>query len=175
MAQLPSGRHVAIQATPLFALIEAACVPEAVITRLLQIETTADLFPFIDVMFFRESPDASPQEVAPGGHAIPSGLEPHVSGYTLATIREVLAEWPAVDRQSFAEYLASDRVQDFLAALLERVSQVKHQLGREGDFALRLQALMWETGCHPVQNEEVVDPMYSLLEIAEVSRGDADE
>ena len=38
MAQLPSGRHVAIQATPLFALIDAACTPEAISTRLLQIE-----------------------------------------------------------------------------------------------------------------------------------------
>ena len=171
MAQLPSGRHIAIQATPLFALIDAACVPEAVITRLLQIEAVVDLSPYIDVMFFSEVAEAPAQETAPGGQPIPPGLEPYASGYTLATIREAVSDWPADDQQAFADYIASNRVQDLLSALLEKVIQVKHQLGRDGDFTLRLKALMWETGCHPVQNEDVDDPMYSLFQVGEGGDG----
>ena len=163
MAQLPSGRHVAIQATPLFDLIDAACTPDAVITRLLQIERLADLSPYIDVLFFREAPDAAAPTVAPGGQPVPSGLEPIASGYTLATIHEVVRDWSPEDQRAFAEYLGSERMQAHMSALLERVSEVKHRLGREGDFVLQLQALMWVTGCHPVQNDERDDPMYALL------------
>jgi hypothetical protein len=171
MAQLPSGRHVAIQATPLFDLIDAACTPDAVITRLLQIERLADLSPYIDVLFFREVADAAALNLAQGGQPIPPGIEPFASGYTLATIHEAVHDWSPEDQRAFAEYIGSERVQTHLSALLERVSEVKHRLGREGDFVLRLQALMWETGCHPLQNDERDDPMYGLLQPRDESPG----
>ncbi|MBL0162760.1 MAG: hypothetical protein IPP82_03645 [Xanthomonadales bacterium] len=163
MAQLPSGRHVAIQATPLFDLIDAACTPDAVITRLLQIERLADLSPYIDVLFFREVPAKAALTLAPGGQPVPSGIEPFASGYTLATIHEAVCDWSREDQRAFAEYLGSDRVQSHLSALLDRVNEVRHRLGREGDFVLRLQALMWESGCHPLQNDERDNPIYALL------------
>jgi hypothetical protein len=157
MPQLPSGRHIAIQATPLFALIEAACLPEAVITRLLQIEEACDLAPFIDLIYFRESGDVPTPIVAPGSQPVPSDLKPYVSGHTLATIWDMAADWPASDQEAFAAYLASEQVQNFLAALLDEVARVKHRLSREGDDLQRLQALMWETGCHPLQKEDADD------------------
>ncbi len=171
MAQLPSGRHVAIQATPLFDLIDAACTPDAVITRLLQIQQLADLSPFIDVMFFREVADARALAIAPGGQSVPSGIEPFASGYTLATIDHAIRDWTPEDRRAFAEYLGSERMRAHLSTLLDRVAEVKHRLGREGGFVLRLQALMWEAGCHPVQNDERDDPMYRLLQPAGANLG----
>ena len=173
MAQLPSGRHIAIQATPLFALIEAVCLPNAIITRLLEIEMVADLRPYIDVMFFHDSVETSTQEIAPGGKPLPSGIEPYVSGYTLATIGPVSTEWPVDDQDAFAEYLASEPVQGFLVALLNKVSQAKHRLGREGDAIQRMQALMWETGCHPLQDENDDDPTDSLIPVSESNRAEA--
>lgn len=175
MPQLPSGRHVAIQATPLFDLIDAACTPDAVITRLLQIEQRADLSPYIDVMFFREIADAPVLAIAPGGESVPSGIVPFASGYTLATIHQAIRDWPPEDRRGFAEYLGSERMQTHLSALLDRVAEVKHRLGREGGFVLQLQALMWETGCHPVQNDAYDDPMYGLLQSAEANPGGSQE
>ena len=62
-------------------------------------------------------------------------------------------------------------MQSHLSALLDRVNEVRHRLGREGDFVLRLQALMWESGCHPLQNDERYDPMYGLLQSGERHRG----
>lgn len=165
MAQLPSGRHVAIQATPLFALIDAACAPEAISTRLLQIESPADLAPYIEVIYFRESANPALLPVAPGGHPVPSGLQPFASGYTLATIHEAAARWSLADQRAFAGYLDSERVQSHLSALLDRVGEVKRRLDREGDFVQRMQALMWEARCHPVQNDDRGDPMYPLLRI----------
>ena len=64
-----------------------------------------------------------------------------------------------------AGYLASERVQRHLSALLDVVGEVKRRLGREGDFVQRLQALMWEAGCHPVQNDDGGDPMHPLLRV----------
>lgn len=174
MAQLPSGRHVAIQATPLFELMDASCQPDAVITQLLQIERLSDLSPYIEVMFFRASREPVMLPVAPGGHAVPPGLEPAESGYTLATIHEAICNWSLADQRAFAGYLESERVQEHLSALLEKVKEVKHLLAREGDFVQRMQALMWETGCHPLQNDDRDDPMYSLLRTSdERSPGDA--
>lgn len=173
MAQLPSGRHVAIQATPLFALIEAAWLPNAIITRLLQIEMVADLSNHVDVMFFRASVEAPTQEAAASGQPLPSALEPYASGYTLASIGTVSAGWPADDQEAFADYLASDPVQGFLLALLKEVGDAKYRLGREGDGMQRLQALMWETDCHPLQDENADDLADPLLPANEGNRAGA--
>lgn len=167
MARLPSGRHVAIQATPLFTLIDAACAPEAIITRLLQIERPADLAPYIEVIYFRDSAAPTMRPVAPGGNPVPPGLEPIASGYTLVTIHQAVANWSLADQRAFAGYLDSERVQGHLSALLEMVGEVKHRLAREGDFVQRMQALMWEARCHPVQNDDIGDPMYPLLRAAD--------
>ncbi|HET9034297.1 MAG TPA: hypothetical protein VFN25_15510 [Dokdonella sp.] len=174
MAQLPSGRHIAIQATALFELIDASCMPDTVITRLLRIEREVDLFPYIEVMFFREAADAALPEIAPGGQSVPAGIEPYESGYSLATIGAAIADWPPADQRAFAEYLDSGRVRNHLSALLDKVAEVKYRLGREGDFVLRFQALIWERGCHPVQNDDREDPMYAWLQVNDTNAdGDA--
>lgn len=163
MPQLPSGRHVAIQATPLFALMERA-LQGGVITRLLRIEHIEQLWPYVDVMYFLELPGVSPVNVAPGGLPVPSDLEPYASGCTLATIGSELTGWSEADREAFDAYVASERVQVHLAALLREVTDLLDRLAREGEFETRLQALMWKTHCHPVQGDETDDPMFDLLE-----------
>jgi hypothetical protein len=162
--QLPSGRHVALQATPLFDLLERVASDECVITRLLRIERREHLWPYLDVMFFRAAADAAPVAIAPGGLCVPPGLAPFPSGFSLAGIAPVLADWSAADREAFASYLVSGRVQAYLDALLGEVARVRGMIASEGDFTTRLQALMWQHGCHPVRECEADDPLFDLLE-----------
>jgi hypothetical protein len=162
--QLPSGRHVALQATPLFDLLDRAASEECVITRLLRIERREHLWPYLDVMFFHPAPVATPVAVAPGGLGVPAGLAPRASGFTLATIAPVLAGWSAADREAFASYLVSERVEAYLDALLGEVERVRGMIAAQGDFTTRLQALMWRHGCHPVRECESDDPLFDLLE-----------
>jgi hypothetical protein len=167
MAQLPSGRHVAIQATPLFALMDRTlerAMEGGVITRFLRIERVEHLSPYIDVMYFRWQPGAKPVDVAPGGLSLPPGLEPYASGCTLATIGPELAGWSEADRSAFTAYLAEDRTRTHLAALLDKVMEVKEAIAREGEFETRWQALTWKENCHPVQNREESDPLFDVLE-----------
>ncbi len=165
MAQLPSGIHVAIQAGPLFELMENALEQGGVITRLLRIECIDDVKPYIEVLWFRETTDAVEVMIAPGGYPIPVGMEPVPSGHTLATIGAETATWSTEDQVEFAAYLGSQRMIAHLSALLAKVQEVKRVLANEGEFEVRLQALMWQTGCHPVQSGETEDPMYELLQV----------
>ncbi|MHB8679324.1 MAG: hypothetical protein ACYC7G_06280 [Rudaea sp.] len=163
MPQLPSGRHVAIQAAPLFSLMEDSMRAGAIITRLLRIERVEHLYPYIDVMFFIEL-DGARTEGAPGGQPIPEGLQPFPSGFTLASIGAERATWPQTDRAAFATYLASDRVRAHLVALFNEVERLKQRLADEGDAETRLQVLWWKQNCHPVQGAETEDPTFDLLE-----------
>lgn len=159
---LPSGRHIAVQATPLSELMESA-LRGGVITRLLRIEQIEDLRPWIDVMYFTTQADADPVDTAPGGLPVPMGLAPYASGFTLATIAPETADWSHADRDAFAGYLASERICTLLAALLDAVLALKRRLAAEGDFETRLQAGMWLAQCHPVQCGDVDDPLYAVF------------
>ena len=164
MAQLPSGRHVAIQSGPLMALIDRALQGNCVITRLLRIRQREHLHPYVDVIYFRPAPAGPALRVAPGGLPVPPGLEPCPSGFTLATIGADADQWSQADRTAFREYLASERVVAHLDALLDEVRRVCRLIAESGSFETRLQALMWETDCHPVQVADDEDPMFDLLE-----------
>lgn len=164
MAQLPSGRHVALMATPLFALIADSLRENAVITRLLRIERIEHLHPHVDVMYFLGRDGAAAVEAAPGGLAVPEGLQPYPSGFTLASIATELVAWPALDRLAFAEYLASERVRDHFEALLDEVRRTRRQIADHGTFELRMQVLTWQADCHPVRAGDTHDPMFDRLE-----------
>jgi hypothetical protein len=135
-----------------------------VITRLLRIERREHLFPYIDVMYFREKPGASLPEIAPGGLPVPAGLEAYPSGFTLATIDSASMDWTDEDHRAFDAYIASERVNEHFAALLGEVRRTCRLIAAQGPFETRFQALMWETDCHPVRVGDTDDPMFDLLE-----------
>lgn len=115
MPRLPSGREIAITARRVSEIAEQyeqTGEPMA----LAGVRTMHDLYPYIDVMYFR------PQESASATDAyLPVGLEPYASGYTLADVDLLTRDWPEPDREAFQAFLAEERTRKHLARGLERV------------------------------------------------------
>ena len=88
-------------------------------------KTVADLWPLVDVLFFRTAPDFQPSATTYHEHAQNleelAHQEPYLSGFTLATIGEELQQWSAADQQAFAAFLQTERVQAHLQEVLARV------------------------------------------------------
>lgn len=124
MPQLPSGRKIAIDATRLneMAELNAQTVQRYPIHR---VKTLTDLYPFIDVIFFKETPEDTPATVgyAPGAQNLEeiAPLYPYRSGFTLATLQDELPNWSAEDQQAFADFLQEPRTQIHLQELLDTV------------------------------------------------------
>jgi hypothetical protein len=124
MPQLPSGRQVAILCQNILKMAElnAQDVYRYPIHR---VKTVADLWPLVDVLFFRKAPDYQP-----GADAYHEGSqhleelaqqEPYLSGFTLATLDDEAQTWSPEDRQAFAAFLQEPRTQAHLQEVLEVV------------------------------------------------------
>lgn len=124
MPQLPSGRKIAIDATRLSKMAElnAQTVQRYSIHR---VKTITDLYPFIDVIFFKDTPEGTPSTVgyAPGAQNLEeiAQLYPYRSGFTLATLDEEAHTWPPEDRQAWTDFLQEPRTQAHLQEVLEVV------------------------------------------------------
>lgn len=164
MPQLPSGRYVALQATPLFKLIEDAYREDAIITRLLRIERVEHLFPYVDVLYFLDVDGVHGDASAPGSNPLPHGLQQYPSGFTLATIAEEMKRWQASDRSAFEDMLGEDRTRSYLEALLANVAAIRKDLFAHAPFLPALQSGLWQTKVHPLQTGETDDPMFDAFE-----------
>ena len=124
MPQLPSGRQVAIICQNILEMAElnAQTVDRYPIHR---VKTVEDLWPLVDVVFFRVAPDFQPTATTYHEHTQNleelAELEPYLSGFTLATIGEKLQHWSAADQQAFTAFLQTERVQAHLQEVLARV------------------------------------------------------
>lgn len=124
MPQLPSGRKVAIDGTRLCEMAElnAQTVQRYPIHR---VKTITDLYPFIDVVFFKDTPEGTPSSVTydPGARNLAevAPLYPYRSGFTLATLGPELQQWSPADQQAFAAFLQEPRTQAYLQENLETV------------------------------------------------------
>lgn len=117
MPQLPSGREIAITARRLSevaARYEDTGEPAA----LDHVRTVRDLYPYIDVMYFRPRTDGAPGAV---DAYLPTGLEPYPSGYTLADMEAFTRDWTEADRAAFHAFLEEDRTREYLAKALDRI------------------------------------------------------
>ncbi|MDQ5908372.1 MAG: hypothetical protein QG599_463 [Pseudomonadota bacterium] len=124
MPQLPSGRQVAILCQNILKMAElnAQNVQRYPIHR---VKTVADLWPLVDVLFFRTDPDYQP-----GANTYHEGCqhleelarkEPYLSGFTLATLDDEAQTWSPEDRQAFVAFLQESRTQAHLQEVLETV------------------------------------------------------
>ena len=124
MPQLPSGRQVGIICQNILKMAElnAKNVHRYPIHR---VKTVADLWPLVDVLFFRTAPDFQPsdQTYHEGSQHLEdlARKEPYLSGFTLATLDEEAQSWSAEDRQAFAAFLQEPRTQAHLHEVLEAV------------------------------------------------------
>ena len=124
MPQLPSGRQVGIICQRLLKMAElnAQSVQRYPIHR---VKTVADLWPLVDVLFFRTAPEFQPSaETYHEGSQRQEELaqqEPYLSGFTLVTLGDEAQTWSPEDRQAFAAFLQEPRTQAHLQEVLEAV------------------------------------------------------
>ena len=124
MPQLPSGRQVAIICQNILKMAELN-VQNVHRYPIHRVKTVADLWPLVDVLFFRTAPDFQPsdQTYHEGSQHLEdlARKEPYLSGFTLATLDEEAQSWSAEDRQAFAAFLQEPRTQAHLHEVLEAV------------------------------------------------------
>jgi hypothetical protein len=150
MPQLPSGKHFALndyELRQMFLKLENGFR----VHELMAIEKPEHLLPFVNVIYFKPSKDAMIYDNHEKSAKMPEGWQPYQSGFTLLTIRDELEQWPAEDRQAFAEFLSGAYYQDYLQSLLQDVEKVKSALLAEGPAIARVQAWWWKEGIHPLQ------------------------
>lgn len=149
MPQLPSGLHIAVDAAPLRKLIDET--KEGIkVARLLAIEKIPHLFPYIDVIFFREVSEPASAEYY--RDTPPPSLEPYPSGYTLSTISPLVETWSEADRSAFFTFIG-EAIEDYLTECLEYIQQLKEKMASQPYNLANLQALWWKLDCHPFQEE----------------------
>ncbi len=158
MPQLPSGKHIAIQANRIDEMYDEAFNGTQA-HKLMQIEDIEDLYPYVDVIYFEGDSDyVNAEDGAPGSIAMPDGLRPVNSGFTLATILQDIANWCEEDRKYFSDHLRSERVVGLLNSILGDVKQKQVMLLEEGPELGRLLAMYWRAGVHPLQEEQESPP-----------------
>ena len=124
MPKLPSGRQVAIHCQRILKIAElnAQNVHRYPIHR---VKTVDDLWPLVDVLFFRAAPDFQPSAEAyhEGSQHLEelAQQEPYLSGFTLSTLNDEAKSWSPEDRRAFAAFLQEPRTQAHLQEVLEAV------------------------------------------------------
>jgi hypothetical protein len=153
MPQLPSGLHLALDASPIRKLIDGAFEGKFV-HDLMAIEHLGHLFEHVNILYF-QSRSASPDEVRYHDSSLPppGDLEPYQSGFNLFTIREAFENWSTEDQAAFEAYLNEERVGSYLQAQLDSVIEAKNQLLAQPSTMPGLMASWWKAGCHPLQEE----------------------
>lgn len=169
MPQLPSGQQVAIICQR---ILEMAELNQKDVQRypIHRVKTVEDLWPLVDVVFFRAVPDFQPTATTYHENAQNleelAHLEPYLSGFTLATIGEELQHWSVADQQAFAAFLQEPRTQAHLQEVLETVLESqrlkpKAQIppGLFGNLSGdELLDMFWEMNQHPPGPETPITP-----------------
>jgi hypothetical protein len=149
MPQLPSGRHIVLDAAPIVEILDRK-VPAEIDALLTQISGTDDMHRFIRILDL--VPGAGPQRtLAQGSLPLPDGHVVRDTGLRLSDWPQGCADWPAADREFFADFLQT-RAADFVRACLADVEQRRRAWGSE---AIRLLGdSMLRAGCHPSQDPQ---------------------
>jgi hypothetical protein len=155
MPQLPSGRHVALMPKPLDDLLKEGRLPGN-IHKVLAIQTEADVFRYVDVLYLVPESEAGSQEGVLGLHAgslpVPPGMAFIPAGFRLAEWEKHAAGWNAEDRAAFREFLAG-RCAPVLREYLDTVRTGQARLREADDPLTRILVGWWDAGCHPAQEE----------------------
>jgi len=152
--------HIALSARPLDDLIEQASTNAFMVHRLMQLTEPKHFWPYLAVMFFRPAAGGGAAEGVgaagawPGtATAPPADLEPYDSGYTLATIGELCAQWPADDRAAFEDWLKGPGFALLMQDCEEAATAAKEGLRSNVQSLPGLMAAFWRMGAHPLQED----------------------
>ena len=136
MPQLPSGRMIVLDPTPLNTLL-AAIHSQENRQAVLSIKSIADLYPYIGIAtLVPASPDSDGSPPGPalmaGSLPLPPGMASRSTGFSVCALDALAADWSAEDRQSMSEFL-DGRAQALFEAGLESVRKAQAELGELGD------------------------------------------
>jgi hypothetical protein len=157
MPHLPSGRHIAVDSSPLQDLVDGAYQGKFVHV-LMAITEIEHLFPHVNVVYFRpRSAGAGESPVSGHSSMLPEDLEPYPSGFNLTTIHMESEQWTAEDQKAFAEFLNDSQRHAFFSDILEAIRRHQDHLLADPTTMPGLMAHWWKQGCHPLQEEASKD------------------
>ena len=153
MPQLPGGRHVAINTTPLSALLGDAGNPGNV-HKIMAIAAFKDLDAYIEVLFLVPAIAPAAQLPAPelrsGSMPCPPGLVLVDSGYRLSDWSELTQDWDEPDKTAFRDFLNGPAAALFAESMIE-VRRTQEAMRVSPKFMTRLLTASCDCGCHPAQ------------------------
>ena len=154
MPQLPSGKHLGLDPSPLQKVVSDA-YGGLKTHELMAIENIEQLFSHINVLYYRPIEEArSNIPLAKFSTVPPDGLESYFSGFNLVSIKNELDSWSGGDQKAFIEFLNEKRTNRFLEGLLETVKRYQNELMEHPSTLQGMLALWWKLGIHPLQEDE---------------------
>jgi len=150
MPQLPSGKHIALDPSPLQKLLDE--VSEGLnVHELMEIESVGQLFSRINVLYLRSSGSGSRLPLAKFSVVPPENLEPYPSGFNLVSIQGEVETWDVADQKAFITFLNEERTNAFFENILDTVRTYQEKFTEHPDTLQGLLALWWKLGVHPLQ------------------------
>lgn len=128
MPQLPSGRHIGVGVGTLSELLNDADNGSR-LEELYGIVDVIDLYPYIDVMFFRD-PDGSEinNTVLAKNSRNPGNLIAYKSGFNFETIESQYNSWDVDDVDAFHNFIESPQMEDFIGSQLTNVIDLQDRI-----------------------------------------------
>lgn len=151
MPQLPSGKHFALDTSPLWQVIDDAYEGRFV-HAVMAIERPEDMFEHVAILYLRpRAPDTAPWQISGNSDHPPDDLEPYPSGFNLVTIKGECAQWSKEDQRAFVEFLNSPKTDAYFSDTLDTVRACQQDLLGQPSSLPGLIATWWKHGCHPLQ------------------------
>lgn len=155
MPQLPSGKHIALDPSPLQKVISEA-YGGIKVHELMEVESVDKLFAHIGVLYFRPAKEKEKENLPLADFSIvpPYGLEAYHSGFNLVSIRDEVGSWEHEDQKAFVAFLNEDRTNKFFENILDSVKSFQSELAEHPGTLQGMLALWWKLGIHPLQEDE---------------------
>lgn len=155
MPQLPGGRHVAINATPLAALLDDANNPVNA-QKIMAINSPHDLEAYIEVIFLMPEAEAADRgfdtEFINNSLPRPPGLFAVRSGFCLSDWPVLTRDWNDEDKVAFREFIDGRGAETFDRCMAE-VGIAQDAMRNASEMTAKILAAWMAAGCHPAQEE----------------------
>lgn len=154
MPQLPSGRHVGLNPGPLNKMVADIVNNKAVVTwPILEIETPADCLKHMEVIYLIPEGEGEEVQLAEESNPGAEGMKIQRTGLSIADVMSEESDWPLIDKVAFEAFLTDPAIEPFLNDHFSRILELKEALKEHGSFVQKWEALTWENGVHPLQDE----------------------